>query len=267
MTEAEALILGKGRWRRPDQLLADERGEMRLNAGSNRIGRQLRHCPTMEHLAFDGSALHDDAHVAVERVDASLEKRLDRGRNDHFVVAALAHHREHLLDVEGVAGRGDHDPFAQIGVERIGHEPLDQLLALLRAQRLEEERRRVHLPAAPPRPQIEKLGARDAEQEDRRVARVVGDVLDEVDEHRLGPLQVVDHDDLWALRGMGFEQPTKRELCLGWRRADDRIRVAADRDEDLDERPVRDPLAVREAAAAKDIGRVPDAIEEVGDEP
>ncbi len=40
----------------------------------------------------------------------------------------------------------------------------------------------------------------------------------------------------------------------------------ADREQDLDERPVRDPLAVREAAPAQDVGRVADALEEVGDE-
>ena len=40
----------------------------------------------------------------------------------------------------------------------------------------------------------------------------------------------------------------------------------ADRDQDLDERPVGDPLAVREAAPAQDVGRVADALEEVGDE-
>ena len=40
----------------------------------------------------------------------------------------------------------------------------------------------------------------------------------------------------------------------------------ADRDQDLDERPVGDALAVREAAAAQDVGRVADALEEVGDE-
>ena len=75
--------------------------------------------------------------------------------------------------------------------------------------------RSVELAAAPARPDVEQLGTRDAEQEDGRVAREVGDVLDEVDEHRLGPLQVVDHDDLRSLGGAGFEQPAKRELRLG----------------------------------------------------
>ena len=59
----------------------------------------------MEHLTLDRPSLHDNANVAVERVDACLEERLDRGWNHDFAVAAvLAHHREHLLDIERVAG-------------------------------------------------------------------------------------------------------------------------------------------------------------------
>ena len=136
----------------------------------------------------------------------------------------------------------------------------------LGAERFQQERRRVHLAAAPVRPGIEQLGARDAQKEDRRVAREVGHMLDEVDEDGLGPLQVVDHDDLRPLGCAGFEEAPKRELRLGRRRADDRVRFDADRDQDLDERPVGDSLAVRETASAQDVGRVAHAFEEVGDE-
>ena len=48
---------------------------------------------------------------------------------------------------------------------------------------------------------IEELRSCDAEEEDRCVAREVRDVLDEFDEHGLGPLQVVDDDDLRTLDG------------------------------------------------------------------
>ncbi len=149
---------------------------------------------------------------------------------------------------------------------RISEEIPDQRLALVLGERLEEDRRRVHLAAAPVGSNVEELGARDAEQEDRRVAGEVGDVLDEVDEDRLRPLQVVDDHDLRPLGGPRLEQAPEGELRLGRGRADHGIRLDPDRDQDLDERPVRDPLAVREAAAAQDVGRVADAFEEVGDE-
>ena len=94
----------------------------------------------------------------------------------------------------------------------------------------------------------------------------VGDVLDEVDEDGLGPLQVVDDDDLGPLRRPGLEQPPEGELRLGRRRPDDGVGLDADRDQDLDERPVGDPLAVGEAAAAEDVRRVAYPLEEVRDE-
>jgi hypothetical protein len=91
-------------------------------------------------------------------------------------------------------------------------------------------------------------------------------VLDEIDEHGFGPLQVVDDHDLWTLGGARLEEPAEGELRLGWRRSHDRGRLDADRGEGLDERPVRDPLAVGETSSPQDVGRVADALEEVGDE-
>ena len=143
----------------------------------------------------------------------------------------------------------------------------DQRLALVVAERLEQDRRRVQLAAAPVGSDVEELRPRDTEQEDRRVAGQIRDVLDEVDEDRLGPLQVVDEHHLRPLRGSSFEEPPERELRLGRGRADDGVGLDPDRDQDLDEWPVRDPLAVREAAAAQNVRRVADALEEVGDEP
>ena len=156
----------------------------------------------------------------------------------------------------------------EIGVERgVQHEAL-RSAPRTRSAPSGSSRSDVAFSLPPPQPgrDVEQLRARDAEQEDRRVAREVGDVLDEVDEDGLGPLQVVDDDDLRPLHSPGFEQPPERELRLGRRRADDGVRLDADRDQDLDERPVGDPLAVREAAAAEDVGRVADALEEVRDE-
>ncbi len=83
------------------------------------IGRELGDRATVEDLALDRASLHDDAHVAVERVDARLEKRVDRRRHDDLAVAAvLAHHREHLLDEERVSGGGGGDALPQARVEQ-----------------------------------------------------------------------------------------------------------------------------------------------------
>src|SRR5262249_36068883 len=114
---------------------------------------------------------------------------------------------------------------------------------------------------------VEKLGARDAEQEDRSIAREVGDMLDEVDEDGFRPLEIVDHDDPWTNRCSFFEKSSEGELRLGRRRADHGGRLNAKRDEHLDERQVRDALAVREAAATQDVSGIADPLEEVRDEP
>ena len=94
----------------------------------------------MEDLALDSSALEHDAHIVIERVDACLEKGLNRGRYRNLAFSVRANHREHLLDVERVARRGGGDSRAQPGIERrIRDEPLDQFRTLLVAERLEEQ--------------------------------------------------------------------------------------------------------------------------------
>jgi hypothetical protein len=91
-------------------------------------------------------------------------------------------------------------------------------------------------------------------------------VLDEIDEHGLCPLQVVDHDHLGLLGGTGFQEPPKGELRLGRGSADDGVGLDPDRDEQLDERPVRNPLAVRKATATSDQGTIRDVLDELTDE-
>ena len=171
----------------------------------------------VEDLALDRAALDDDALVAVERVEACLEQRVDRRRNDDLVpFAALAHHREHLLDVERVPlATWRRCAPASRRRARVGQEVLDQ-----RSQSSSpsgSSRSEVALSFPPPQPGlcVEQLGPRDAEEEDRRAAREIGDVLDEVEERRLGPLEVVEHDDLrplgaHALRGDGGTRAASR---------------------------------------------------------
>ncbi len=143
---------------------------MQLDPVSHGLRRQLGDRPAVEDLALDRPTLHHHPHVAVERVDARLQERLDRRRNDNALATALTHHREHLLHEERVAGGCNRDPLAQSRVQR--HpcvEAVHELCALVRTERLEQERSRIHLSAAPTRTHVEKLGACDAQEEDRRV--------------------------------------------------------------------------------------------------
>ena len=222
----------------------------------------------MEDLSLHRAALDDGALIAGEPIEACLKERVDRRRNDDLALAwLLARHREHLVDEERVPLRGRDDPLPRLVVDRVRRERVDQPVAILDAERLEQERRRVELATAPSGLCVEKLGPSDAEEEDRRAAREVGDVLDELEERPLRPMHVVEDDDLRPLGGTLLEQTTERELRLGSRAAEHRIRVDTDREQQLDERPVRDALAVVEAATVEDVRLLSSVLEEVGHEP
>ena len=105
--------------------------------------------------------------------------------------------------------------------------------------------------------------ARHAEQQERGAAGEQRDVLDQVEERLLAPLDVVEHDDE---RRLLLEQLAERPGDLLRRRA--RLRLAEQRTDrrrgrrigrqhvellhDLDDRPVGDPDPVGQAAAAND---------------
>ena len=111
----------------------------------------------------------------------------------------------------------------RLGIDaRPRQEPLDEPLRLVVRERLEEDGRRVALAAAPGRSRVEQLGPRHGHEQDRRVARPVGNVLDEIEQRRLGPVEVVEDDDerLLAARAprAGDAQPRslpRPRRCLG----------------------------------------------------
>ena len=75
---------------------------------------------------------------------------------------------------------------------------------------------------------LEEVGTGRAEQQEGRIAAPVSYVLDEVEECRLSPVDVLDHDHEWALSGDVFEQLADRpeDLLLGgcFQRQPDRAR-------------------------------------------
>ena len=133
---------------------------------------------------------------------------------------------------------------------------------------------------------VEQFGPCRAEEQDRRSAEV-RDVLDEVEERRLCPVQVIE--DERPLRGEHLQVATRGPLRLLFRpcrpadsdrRGDtvghelvgrdgrDRVSLCArGRSHDLGERPVRDPLAVGEAAPDDDAGLPHHALGELAGQP
>ena len=88
-------------------------------------------------------------------------------------------------------------------------ERVDERLALERRQRLELDRGRADAPAAPAGTQVEQLGPGEADDQERRVLDPLGQVLDELEQRILGPVDVLEDEDQ-RLRGRELGGPLAR---------------------------------------------------------
>src|SRR3954447_26813724 len=170
----------------------------------------------------------------------------------------------------------------------------DDALRIVGRKRLEQERGCVQLAATPRRAKIEELRARDTEQEDRRVARRVDEMVEQVEERWLRPVDVLEHENERALPGEdgeelshGPEEPGRRARRLGGtdRTCDpvgDLLGVRLTGDEpcdrlargrtgsvahDLGERPKGGADAIDEAAADENVRLAADGVHELLREP
>ena len=280
--EAEAL-LARGAVLGPNEVAVDERLEPGLDRGALLVGRELDHCSRREAPADDGRTLEDRALGGVEPIEARGEEGVDRRRHHRLLaLALLLEERQHLLEEERVPLRGRRDARADLGRERTGEERVDQLLRFALGQRLQQDRAEARPAARPERPALEQLRPGEAEKQDRSASEV-GDVLHELEEGRLCPVHVLEHQDERPVRGERLEHaPGRTEGLLARRctlaradgagdaRSDGRafgiareelrdpgLDVGAERlEQDLAQRPERDPLAVREAPAGDDRGGV-----------
>ena len=247
----------------PEPVFADELGPV----GSDQLlayecGQALRHLrvrgcerlrgAAVEDLALDRAPLEHPPLGRLELVEARAEKRPERGRHDD-VTAPVARDGEHLLDEERVSARGACDLVAQIGGDLLR----DELVDVFVSQPLEPKRHR------PGGAALGQLRPRHAEHQDRGARGQEGDVLDQVEERLLTPLDVVedDHERLPCrgllqrlAKGPGDLLRCRRRLRLAQQRTD-RHRGGlicgphVELFQHLDHRPVRDPLPIRETAA------------------
>ena len=118
-------------------------------------------------------------------------------------------HRDHLLDEERVAAGRLEDPRRAARPTIPSVQRGDQLGRLLRRERLEQHVRRVQLAAAPGRPARRAAPAAPDRGAGSARRGSVGDVLDQVEEGRLAPVDVVEDDDERLLGGVRLEQLAK----------------------------------------------------------
>ena len=274
MAEAKGVFAGKLRPVRAKQLPPDERRREAPAAGHRR--RERLDGTAVKDAPLDGAALEHVPLDGVELIESRGEQRLDRRRHGDRRIRRLAHERDHLLDEERISLCRVEDPRAQhVSAGAAVEQACDERVGVGGRERLEQHRRRVELAAAPVRPAVEQLGPRHAEQQDRRIAAEVGDVINEIEERFLAPVDVVEHDDERRVRGDGLQQHPHRprdlldrghEAALAENRpnrarggriepeaASRGLRLGAEQLlEHLHDRPVGDPVPVGEAAAPDD---------------
>ena len=114
---------------------------------------------------------------------------------------------DELLGVERIAARPLEQGLLGFGCEqRSAQEAPDQLCGLLVGQRGERERRGVELAAAPARAAFEELGPRRRDDEQRDVRHPVDELVEEVEEALVRPVDVLDDDDERTLLGETLEE-------------------------------------------------------------
>src|SRR5581483_7196603 len=201
-----------------------------------------------------------------------------------------------LLQEERVAGGAD-DDLLELRLVALACEVADEQAALLVAQ----DRQRDGVEAGPAGPRLEQVRPDEAAEEDRRRAAPAGEVREQVEERRLGPVDVVEEDHQRLPLRERLEQAAHGPEDLLRRRV--RVREPEQAGEalphelavlgrgeqpdelltrppgrlgglepgglsnDLDRRQERDPLTVRMAAGADEPHLVADLRQELEREP
>src|SRR5919106_2090073 len=159
--------------------------------------------PLPEDTASHGGALERCLARRRQVVDAGGDERLQRvGDATRATVAhsALDQHPDRLLDEEriplGALEQLCRKSRRQLTGRtcKLDDELVDQQLALLGGQRLELDRGRPDTASAPPRSRVEQLRSRETQDQERR-AHPVGEVLDEIEQRFLGPVDVLEEED------------------------------------------------------------------------
>src|SRR5262245_15443608 len=194
--EAEGVLPGEYRAVRTDHLLADEREEMRSQGGAFSFRREEGDRAAPKLPADDGGSFDQRTLRGLQTVEAGSEQSMNRRRNRELRrwFPGLDH-REHLLDEQRVSigrvGNCAQDVRADF---RIAAQKVEELRGLLVRKWLEPDRARVarDQPGGAP---LEQLGAREAKNEERSVAGPACEVLDQVEEGFVGPLEIVEREN------------------------------------------------------------------------
>ena len=220
------MLAGDGR----DVVRADD--VPRLQQGQARIDRaavlhEVRHGAGPEDGTRHRCVLGQPLLLAREPVEPGTDQALQARRHGHVLEllphadvrqdARLDQHPDGLLQEERVAAR----PREQ-GVDGalrrevvLGKERTQERLSVNRGQRLEGDTHVVRRLDEPLRPGVVQLGPAGAEDEDRTAGSVLNEVGDQLEQRRLGPVQVFEDDHERTLHGVQLEEAPDAPVQLG----------------------------------------------------
>ena len=180
----------------------------------------LRSGPQPEHLAENRSVLKERLLLVGQRIEPGRHDSLHRLGERQLALSrqelAIGDHPDELLGVERVSAR----PLQERGLG-LGRKdrPLEQgrqeARGLVVVERRERECERVRLPSAPARAAREQLRPSSADHENRNPAGPIHEVVDEVEQALVGPVQVFEDEDERPLLGECLEEAPPRCKSLG----------------------------------------------------
>jgi hypothetical protein len=195
-----------------------ERVEARGKIAPRTVQARKRARP--EHRADHRSVLCHTLFVRRKLVEAGRDQRLEAARDRQLLpvpfCAGLGEHAHGLLDEERVAARiPEHGLERRSGEAGRGGELFEELRALALAECLQLERDAEIGGCEEERPDVLHLGPRRADQQDRCPGLALGDELEQVEERRLGPVQILEDEHERATLGQELEQAADAPVELG----------------------------------------------------
>ena len=204
MGEAEAVVTRELGRIGPDELLVDERQEVRLDVGTRMVGQELAERAAVEVPAFDRGTLEHRSLAGLEAVDACCQHGLDARRQRRLTVGRI--HRDELFEEQRVSLRGLHDPCPRLRVQLLDAERVDEAPRLALGQRVEREQAPAGARRRPVGMGLEQLGPGEAQEQDRPPAGEAGDVVEEIEQCRLRPVHVFEDREQGTVAGGRLEQ-------------------------------------------------------------
>ena len=201
---------------RRSALLAYERLSRQRVQGCRRLGGLAAQRSRPEDLSDDRSVSQERLLIGWQSVEACRDDPLERFRQGQRLRRSLLEEElRELLGVEWIATRSLEERRLRLGhQDGRSEQSREEKRGLVVGKRSECEGRRVQLAAAPARPSVEKLRTRRRDDEERNVGHPVDELVEEVEQAFVGPVEVFDDEHEGPLICHRLEEAPPRGECL-----------------------------------------------------